>query len=116
MVGVTARVTNPSRSSPRKVVVSIFCEMPPIRCLSSLKRNDPSPSSFTTSTLHLSPTRERTSLTARQSLGRLAFLDFIQVPPVSRKCLLAPLFGGNSYSPSYYSIPGELGCTQLRYW
>ena len=90
MLGVTVRVTNPSRSSPRKVVVSIFCEMPPMRCLSSLKRSDPSPSSFTTSTLHLSPTRERISLTARQSLGRLAFLDFMQVPPVSRRCLLAP--------------------------
>src|SRR5437764_14654828 len=92
MVGVTVRVTKPSRSSPRKVVVSIFCEMPPMRCLSSLKRIEPSPRSFTTSTLHLSPTRERISLTPRQPEGRLASLDFIDVPPVSRTSLLPPSF------------------------
>src|SRR5438067_10010858 len=66
--------------------------MPPSRWRSSVNRIEPSPRSFTASTLHLSSTRERISLTARQSEGRLAFLDFIEVPPVSRKCLLAPFF------------------------
>ena len=41
-VGKTVRVTKPSRSRPRSVVVSIFCEMPPMRRRSSLKRIGPS--------------------------------------------------------------------------
>src|SRR3954466_4958135 len=66
MVGKIVRVTSPSRSSPRKVSVSIRCEIPPILRLSSLKRTGPSISIMMTSTLHLSPTRASTEATARQ--------------------------------------------------
>ena len=69
LVGVTVLVAKPSRSSPRKVAVSIFCEMPPMSRRSSLKRMGPSPRRLTTSTLHLSPTRARISFTDWQSLG-----------------------------------------------
>src|SRR5829696_5101749 len=66
MVGNTVRVTSPSRSSPRRVKVSIRCEMPPILRLSSLKRCGPAISIMITNTLHLSPTRASTEATARQ--------------------------------------------------
>ena len=72
MVGNTVRVTSPSRSSPRRVKVSIRCEMPAIIRLISLKRRGPSPKSMITNTLHLSPTRARIDATARQSLSRWA--------------------------------------------
>ena len=64
--GVTVRVTNPSRSSPRKERVSIRWEMPSTIRFNSLKRRGPFPSMVMISTLHLSPTRPRTSDTARQ--------------------------------------------------
>ena len=61
-----------SRSNPRSVRVSILCEMPPTIRLISLKRFGPLPSSTMIRTLHLSPTRASTELTARQSsLARL---------------------------------------------
>src|ERR1700688_129786 len=64
IVGNIVRVTSPSRSSPRKVRVSIRCVIPPIRRLSSLNRRGSSPPNSTTiSTLHLSPTRDKTGLT-----------------------------------------------------
>src|SRR6476646_11449547 len=66
MVGKIVRVTSPSRSNPRKVSVSIRCEMPPILRFSSLKRIGPSISIMITNTLHLSPTRASTEATARQ--------------------------------------------------
>src|SRR6267142_2228586 len=66
MVGNTVRVTRPSRSSPRKVSVSIRCEMPPIIRFNSLKRCGPPISIMITNTLHLSPTRASTEATARQ--------------------------------------------------
>src|SRR3569833_1748865 len=66
MVGKIVRVTSPSRSRPRKVSVSIRCEMKPILRFSSLKRIGPSISILMTSTLHLSPTRASTDATARQ--------------------------------------------------
>src|ERR1700756_5311673 len=70
MVGNTVRVTSPSRSSPRKVSVSIRCEKPLIIRFSSLKRFGPSLSFMMTNTLHLSPTIERIEATPRQSLSR----------------------------------------------
>src|ERR1700744_5007635 len=66
MVGVTVHVTSPSRSRLRKVKVSIRCEMPSTTRLISLKRFGPWPSSTTISTLHLSPTSDKTSRTLRQ--------------------------------------------------
>src|SRR3954464_13053276 len=80
LVGMILRVTSPSRSSPRKVSVSIRCEMPPISRRSSLKRLVPVPSFVTTRTDHLSPTRDSTSLTARQSAGKSVCLGFNFVP------------------------------------
>src|SRR5437763_14395042 len=76
----TVRVRRPSRSRPRKVRVSIRCEMPPIERRNSLNRNGPPPSRVTTRTDHLSPTRASTSLTARQSAGKCLYLGFIDVP------------------------------------
>ena len=70
MVGKIVRVTRPSRSNPRKVKVSIRCEMPPTARLISLKRLGPAPSITMMSTLHLSPTRAKQPLTARQSVDR----------------------------------------------
>src|ERR1700761_1325783 len=67
MVGKPVRVTRPSRSRPRKVSVSIRCEMPLIMRLISLKRFGPSNSIMMTKTLHLSPTRARIEATFRQS-------------------------------------------------
>ena len=57
--GVTVRFTNPSRSMPLRVKVSIRCEIVPMTRLISLKRRGPSRSAMTISTLHLSPTRAR---------------------------------------------------------
>src|SRR5262245_5068354 len=85
MVGKTVRVTSPSRSSARSVKVSIRCEMLPSARRSSLKRLGPSPSVPTTSTVHLSPTRASTSLTARQSSGWRRLLGISDVPSCLRR-------------------------------
>src|ERR671935_1020325 len=85
MVGNTVRVTSPSRSSARSVKVSIRCEMLPSARRSSLKRLGPSPSVPTTSTVHLSPTRASTSLTARQSSGWCRLLGNSDVPSCLRR-------------------------------
>src|SRR6185312_17262700 len=74
------RVTSPSRSSARRVNVSMRCEMLPSALRIALKRLGPSPSVDTTSTVHLSPTRERTSLTARQSSGTCRLPGIRDVP------------------------------------
>src|SRR6185312_7844205 len=79
-VGKTVRVTRPSRSSPRKVSVSMRCEIEPSARRNSLKRLGPAPSVETTSTVHLSPTRARTSLTARQSSGSCRLPGIRDVP------------------------------------
>src|SRR2546430_5334821 len=84
MVGKTVRVTSPSRSSARSVKVSIRCEMLPSARRSSLKRLGPSPSTPTTSTVHLSPTRASTSLTARQSSATSRLLGINAVPSCRR--------------------------------
>src|SRR6266849_600599 len=80
MVGNTGRVTRPSRSRPRSVNVSIRCEMLPSARRISLKRFGPSPSTPTTNTVHLSPTRANISLTARQSSGTCKLLGINAVP------------------------------------
>src|SRR5215470_3576543 len=80
MVGNTVRVTRPSRSRPRSVSVNIRCEMLPSARRISLKRFGPSPSTPTTSTVHLSPTRASISLTARQSSGTCRLLGINAVP------------------------------------
>src|SRR5262245_3389511 len=85
MVGKRVRVTSPSRSSARSVKVSIRCEMLPSARRSSLKRFGPSPSVATTSTVHLSPTRPSTSLTARQSSGWCRLLGISNVPSCLRR-------------------------------
>src|SRR5712671_1367895 len=85
MVGNTVRVTSPSRSRPRKVSVSIRCEMLPRARRISLKRFGPLPSSPTTRIVHLSPTRDSTSLTARQSSGTWRLLGNIDVPSCLRR-------------------------------
>src|SRR6185436_5461517 len=88
MVGNTVRVTMPSRSRPRSVKVSMRCEMLPSALRISLKRRAPSPSSPTTRMVHLSPTRARTSLTARQSSGTCRLLGNIAVPSCLRRAVI----------------------------
>src|SRR5215472_11340132 len=85
MVGNTVRVTSPSRSSARSVKVSILCEILPSARRISLNRFGPSPSVPTTSTVHLSPTRASTSLTARQSSGWCRLLGNSDVPSCLRR-------------------------------
>src|SRR5215472_3323619 len=85
MVGKTVRVTRPSRSRHLSVKVSIRCEMLPSARRSSLNRLGPSPSVLTTSTVHLSPTRASTSLTARQSSGTCRLLGISDVPSCRRR-------------------------------
>src|SRR5258708_19708204 len=52
---------------------------------SSLNRFGPSPSVLTTSTVHLSPTRASTSLTARQSSATCRLLGISAVPSCLRR-------------------------------
>src|SRR5262245_29312087 len=85
MVGKTVRVTRPSRSRHLSVKVSIRCEMLPSARRSSLNRLGPSPKVLTTSTVHLSPTRASTSLTARQSSGTCRLLGISDVPSCRRR-------------------------------
>src|SRR6267143_2093346 len=80
MVGNTVRVTRPSRSRPRSVNANIRCEMLPSARRISLKRFGPSPSTPTTSTVHLSPTRANISPRARQSSGTCRLLGISAVP------------------------------------
>src|SRR6266568_5287779 len=96
MVGKIVRVTSPSRSSPRTVRVSMRWEMPSTERRSSPKRLAPSPRTPTTSTLHLSPTRLRTSRTARHfsSVVSMCFGD-MDVPPCASAT--SYLYGNGSY-------------------
>src|SRR5260221_5710009 len=80
MVGNTVRVTRPSRSRPRSVNVNIRCEMLPSARRISLTRFGPSPSTPTTNTVHLSPTRASISPRARQSSGTCRLLGNSAVP------------------------------------
>src|ERR1044072_994742 len=67
MVGVTVRLTSPSRSRLRRVSVSMRCDTLGISRRSSLNRFGPSPSVWTTSTVHLSPIRDNRVLMVRQT-------------------------------------------------
>src|SRR3982750_1248024 len=75
MVGVTARLTSPSRSRLRRVSVSMRCDTLGISRRSSLKRRGPSASVATTSTVHLSPIRDSKVLIVRHTglLGSFIF-------------------------------------------
>jgi dihydrofolate reductase len=66
-VGKTVRETSPSRSSRRRVTLSIRCVMPSVRRRSSLKRRGSSSRRQMTMTDHLSPIRSSTSRTGAAS-------------------------------------------------
>src|SRR5437660_12086170 len=76
MLGVTVRLTRPSRSRLRNVSVSIRWDTLGISRRSSLKRRGPSLSVVTTSTVHLSPMRDSKVLMVRHTglLGSLIVL------------------------------------------
>src|SRR5690349_915610 len=67
MVGVTVRLTRPSRSRLRKVSVNIRCDTLGISRLNSLNRLGPSPSVCTTRTVHLSPILANSVLMVRHT-------------------------------------------------
>src|SRR6185312_13532115 len=98
------RVTSPSRSSARRVNVSMRCEMLPSALRIALKRLGPSPSVDTTSTVHLSPTRERTSLTARQSSGTCRLPGAGRVPSCA---LLAVIYLASVTNRNYIAVEIE---------
>src|ERR1700687_1614660 len=102
MVGVTLRVTRPSRSNPRSVSVNIRCDTPGTARRISENRREPSFSDMTTSTLHLSPIRPRISLTVLQPSVSLREPALKNVPPC----------GGSNRAPIY---PQFLFVTTL-YW
>src|SRR6185503_18806815 len=80
MVGVTVRLTRPSRSRLRRVRVSIRWETLGISRLSSLNRFGPSPSVWTTSAVHLSPMRDSKVLIVRH-IGLVgSFIGYLAVP------------------------------------
>src|SRR6185503_8938588 len=83
MVGVTVRLTRPSRSRLRKVSVSMRCDTLGISRLSSLKRFDPSASVWTTSTVHLSPIRDSKVLMVRHTGLLGSFIVRLQSQPCS---------------------------------
>src|ERR1051326_2876505 len=110
MVGNTVRVTSPSRSRSRKVKVSIRCEMLPSVRRISLKRFGPWPSSLTTRMVHLSPTRDSTSLTARQSSGTWRLLGNTDVP----SCLRRGVIYLASVSSRNHSAEGNTAMSQFN--
>src|SRR5215217_5466540 len=67
MLGVTVRLTRPSRSRLRSVSVSMRCDTLGISRRSSLNLLEPSPRVDTTRTVHLSPMRESNVLIVRQT-------------------------------------------------
>src|SRR5215203_3993658 len=67
MLGVTVRLTSPSRSRLRNVSVSIRWDTLGISRRSSLTLLEPSPSVETTRTVHLSPMRDSRVLIVRQT-------------------------------------------------
>ena len=79
MLGVTVRLTSPSRSRLRSVSVSMRCDTLGISRLSSLKRLEPSPSVWTTRTVHLSPMRDSRVLIVRQTGLAGSFILFLPV-------------------------------------
>src|SRR5579864_8668423 len=77
MVGVTVRLTRPSRSRLRNVSVSMRCDTLGISLLNSLKRLGPSPSVCTTRTVHLSPILASRVLMVRQTGLLGSFILFL---------------------------------------
>ncbi|GEM_PF-2198728 len=67
LVGCTVRVIKPSRSRPRSVSASIFCEIPPMARRSPLKRLVSASNCMTIRNDHLSPIRANASVTRWQS-------------------------------------------------
>src|SRR5688572_2976272 len=92
MLGVTVRLTIPSRSRLRNVSVSMRCDTLGISRRSSLKRFDPSPSVCTTRTVHLSPMRDSNVLIVRHTGLVGSFILFLRSHPCS---LLTNLFVGH---------------------
>src|SRR4051812_2957357 len=82
MVGVTVRLTSPSRSRLRRVRVSMRCDTLGISRRNSLNRLEPSPSVWTTSTVHLSPIRESKVLIVRHTGLLGSFIGYLQ----SQRC------------------------------
>ena len=85
-VGVTVRLTSPSRSRLRRVSVSMRCDTLGISRRSSLKRFEPSPSVWTTRTVHLSPMRDSRVLMVRHTGLRRVFhgcLRFLRCFPAT---------------------------------
>src|SRR4051794_24210386 len=80
MVGVTVRLTSPSRSRLRKVSVSMRWETLGISRRSSLKRLVPPASVVTTSTVHLSPMRDSKVLIVRHTGLLGSFIGYLSVP------------------------------------
>src|SRR5687767_12703207 len=76
MLGVTVRLTTPSRSRLRRVSVNMRCDTLGISRRSSLNRLGPSPKVCTTSTVHLSPMRDSRVLIVRHTglVGSFIFL------------------------------------------
>src|SRR5690242_1840858 len=107
------RVTSPSRSRSRKVSVSMRWEMALIVRRISLKRIGPPSSSSTTSTVHLSPMRAKSSLTAVHGLVSCVSVGIKEVPPAqklachSKKCLLVAAARSIHPSVSYELCPGN---------
>src|SRR6476660_7545605 len=86
MVGVTVRLTSPSRSRLRSVSVSMRCDTLGISRRSSLKRRGPSDSVWTTRTVHLSPILDNRVLIVRHTglLGSFILVSIGRVQPCSR--------------------------------
>src|SRR4029453_1444962 len=109
-----AGVPGPSRSSPRRVTVTMRWLIPSTLRRSSANRSGPSPSRPMTSSDHLSPTRSSTSR-ARQSAGPRGT---VTVPPGNQgrlKCrlLAAPMVAdhvaGYKREPEHLSEPADQG-------
>ena len=83
MLGVTVRLTSPSRSRLRRVSVSMRCDTLGISRRSSLNRRGPSPSVATTSTVHLSPMRCSRVLIVRHTGLLGSFISSLQSHPCS---------------------------------
>src|SRR6478752_7650034 len=82
MLGVTVRLTRPSRSRLRKVRVSMRCDTLGISRRNSLKRRGPPDSVWTTSTVHLSPIRDSKVLIVRHTGLLGSFISRLQ----SQRC------------------------------
>src|SRR5215212_529719 len=108
MLGVTVRLTIPSRSRLRSVSVSMRCETLGISRRSSLKRRGPSPSVATTSTVHLSPIRDSKVLIVRHTGLLGSFIIVLRPHQCSRA---TNLFVGHKLVRSCGGVScGYLGC------